>query len=111
MQGCPLAPFLFLIVVEGLSKALLFVKDCGLYHGITFGNDISLSHVLFVDDIVMVTDGTEQSLSTLYEVLMIFCKDSGMKINEEKFVLYFSKLDEFELITIQNIFTFFCWKN
>ena len=39
-------------------------------------------------------------------VLMIFCKAFGMKINEEKSVLYFSKLDEFELITIQNIFTF-----
>ena len=110
-QGCPLAPLLFLIVVEGLSRALLFVKDRGPYRGITFGNDISLSHVLFVDDIVMVTDGTKQSLSTLYEVLMIFCKASRMKINEEKFVLYFSKLNEFELITIQNIFTFFCWKN
>ena len=44
-QGCPLAPLLFLVVVEGLSRALLNVKDCGFYHGITFGNDISLSHV------------------------------------------------------------------
>ena len=105
-QGCPLAPLLFLIVVEGLSRALLFVKDCGLYHGITFGNEISLSHVLFVDDIVMVTDGIEQSLSTMYEVLVIFSKVSQMKINEEKSALYFSNLDEFELITIQNIFTF-----
>ena len=72
-QGCPLDPLLFLIVVEGLSRALLNVKECGVYHGIYFGNDISLSHVLFVDDIVMVSDGTEQSLSLLYEVLLVFC--------------------------------------
>ena len=58
-QGCPLAPLLFLIVVEGLSRALLSAKECGVLRGISFGNDISISHVLFVDDIVMVSDGSE----------------------------------------------------
>ena len=83
-QGCPLAPLLFLIIVEGMSRALLSAKECGDLHGISFGNDISLSHVLFVDDIVMVSDHSEHSLSTLYEVLQIFCKASRMHINEDK---------------------------
>ena len=52
-QGFPLAPLMFLIVVEGLGRALLFAKDCGNYHGLSFGNDIVLTDVLFVDDIVM----------------------------------------------------------
>ena len=76
-QGCPLAPLLFLIVVEELSRALLSAKECGVLCGISFGNDISISHVLFVDDIVMVSDGSEESLSTLYEVLLLFCKAFG----------------------------------
>ena len=71
-QGCPLAPLLSLIVVEGLSRALLFAKECGDLHGISFGNDISLSHVLFVDDIVMVSDGSEQFLLTLPETYELF---------------------------------------
>ena len=83
-QGCPLAPLLFLILVEGLSRALLSAKECGIFRGISFGNDISISHVLFVDDIVTILDGSEQSLSTLYEVLLIFCKASGMLINGDK---------------------------
>ena len=41
-QGCPLAPLLFLIVVEGLGRALLSGKDCGAFHGISFGNNITL---------------------------------------------------------------------
>ena len=73
-------------------------KECGDLHGISFGNDISLSHVLFVDDIVMVSDG--------YEVLQIFCKASGMMINEDKSSILHSGLDESELISLQNIFTF-----
>ena len=93
-------------MVEGLSKVILNAKECGYYHGLSFGNDISLTHVLFVDDIIMITDGTEQYLSSLYEVLMVFCKASGMKINEDKSALYFSNLNEIEIITIHNIFTF-----
>ena len=93
-QRCPLAPLLFLIVVEGLGRALLFAKDYGSYHGLSFGNNIELTHVLFVDDVVMVNDGSKQYLSTLYEILMIFWKESGMKINNDKSSLYFSCLEE-----------------
>ena len=49
-QGCPLAPLLFLIVVKGLGRSLLEAKASGDFHGISFGNDITLTHVLFVDD-------------------------------------------------------------
>ena len=62
--------------------------------------------MLFVDDIVMVLDGSKQSLSTLYEILLIFCKATGMLINGDKSIILHSGLDESELITIQNIFTF-----
>ena len=58
-QGCPLAPLLFLIVVEGLSRTILSAKVSGAYQGISFGNNIILSHVLFVDEIIMVSDGSD----------------------------------------------------
>ena len=95
-----MAPLLFLIVVEGLGRAILFAKACVTYHGLPFGNDIVLTHVIFVDDIVMVNDGSEQSLSTLYEILMIFCKAYGMKINDDKSSLYFSCVEEIEVINL-----------
>ena len=58
-QGCPLAPLLFLIVVEGLSRYILKAQISGVFQGISFGNNIILSHILFVDDIIFVTDGSE----------------------------------------------------
>ena len=105
-QGCPLAPLLFLVVVEGLSRALLSAKCNGLYRGISFGNNISLTHVLFVDDIVMITNGSAQYLSMLYELLMDFTKSLGMMINENKSSFYFFGLDESKLISLQNIFSY-----
>ena len=99
-QGCPLAPLIFLIIVEGLGRALLFAKYCGIYHGISFGNDITLTHVLFGYGIVMVNDGSEQYLSTLYEVLLVFCKASGIQIHDNKYALYSSCLEEYEVITL-----------
>ena len=109
-KGFPLAPLLFLIVVEGLGRAILSAKSCGDLHGISFGNNISLSHDIFVDDIVMVIDGSEQSLSSLYEILLVFCKTSWMEINGDKSAFYYSALDEYELITLQNIFSYDVFK-
>ena len=54
----------------------------------------------------MVFDGFEQYFSTLYEVVVIFCKASGMIINEDKSSFYYSGLEESELISIHNIFSF-----
>ena len=105
-QGCPLAPLLFLIVVEGLGRAILHAQLNETYHGLSFGNNTVLTHVLFVDDIVMVNDGSEQSLSTLYGILMHFYKASGMQINDNKFSLYLSCMEDSEVITLQNIFSF-----
>ena len=41
---------------------------------------------------------------------MVFCKAFGMQINEDKYGLYYSGLDESELITLQNIFSFSIWR-
>ena len=58
-QGYHLAPLLFLIVVEGLGRDLLDLKTHGVFHGLSFGNGVTLTHVLFVDDIILVCDGSE----------------------------------------------------
>ena len=48
----------------------------------------------------------KKSLSSLYEILLIYYKASGMQNNEKKSALYHSGLDESEIISLQNIFSF-----
>ena len=44
-RGFPLAPLLFVIIVEGLERAILDAKRLGQLSGITFGGDIILTHI------------------------------------------------------------------
>jgi hypothetical protein len=50
-QGCPLSPLLFLIIVEGLSRALIAAKRTSNLKDIIIGKMVNLTHLLFVDDI------------------------------------------------------------
>ena len=54
----------------------------------------------------MVSYGSKQSLSILYDIIQNFCKASGMLINADKSALLYSGLDDVEMITVQNIFSF-----
>ena len=93
------------IVVEGLGRAILIIKDHGDFAGISFGNRIFLTHVLFVDDIVMIINGYEKSLLTLHDVLSCFCKAYWMMINDKSTLLYVV-FDVSELNDLRNVFSF-----
>ena len=52
-EGCPLSPFLFLIIADSRSRIIHHAKREGSFKGIRINNTIELSHILFVDDVVM----------------------------------------------------------
>jgi hypothetical protein len=80
-KGCPLFPLLFLIVVEGLSRALIYVKRLGPLKGIRLGISVSLSHFLFVDDILLFCNGSKRDALELKDILDLYCMAIGMKVN------------------------------
>jgi hypothetical protein len=86
-QGCPLSPLLFLLVVEGLSRALAAEKRSGSFPGINISNSLQITHLLFVDDILIFTSGTKGEAETLKNTVNIFSKATGMIINEGKSTL------------------------
>ena len=52
-QGCPLSPFLFLLVIEGFSLLINVAKNRGQIVGIKFSSSLSTGHLFFVDDVVL----------------------------------------------------------
>ena len=53
-----LSPLLFLLVAEGLSRALLDEKRRGLFEGIKISTNLNITHLLFVDDILIFCKGS-----------------------------------------------------
>jgi hypothetical protein len=83
-QGCPLSPLLFLLVAESLSKPLKDALVGGGLKGIVVSPICSISHLLFVNDILIFCEGNISYVEHLEELLNIFCKAVGMLINKAK---------------------------
>ena len=93
-QGCPLSPLLFLLVVEGLSRAILDAKRRGLFEGLRITSSTSISHILFVDDILIFCKDSKRDAERLSEILTLFCKATGMQINLQKSSLTALNMEE-----------------
>ena len=61
-QGCPLSPFLFMLIANSLSRIIHQAKREGSYKGVMVTDSEELSHILFVDDVVMIGEGTWENL-------------------------------------------------
>ena len=57
-QGCPLSPLLFILVIEGLSLLIADARNNGLIRGIQISPTLALTHLLFVDDVIVLGHGS-----------------------------------------------------
>eukprot|EP00253_Pinus_taeda_P015506 PITA_15506 len=83
-QGCPLSPLLFLLVAEGLSRLIMEAKRTGLIKGLEVAINLFISHLLFVDDILLFTNGSLNEVKEIKIILDLFMKATGMQINIRK---------------------------
>jgi hypothetical protein len=86
-QGCSLSHFLFLLVVEGLCRELYHTLANKEFHGIEISHNLILTHLLFVDDVLIFFNVTLEAIENLVEILYIFCSSTGMMINQQKSTL------------------------
>jgi hypothetical protein len=99
-QGCPMSLLLFLLVVECLSRFLIEAKSTGNFRGIKISLGLYISHLLFVDDILIFCDGSRRDTEKLCEGLTLFKQATGMLINEQKSSITLSHLDGGESLSI-----------
>jgi hypothetical protein len=77
-------PLLFLLVVEGLSRLINQEKYGGGFQGIHIGGRLYISHLLFVDDILLFVNGSCRDIIKMKSILNIFVEGTGMIFNALK---------------------------
>ena len=82
-QGCPLSPLLFNTVLQVLASAIRQKE----IKGIEIGKDeVKLS--LFADDMILYMENPIDSTKSLLELIQLFGKVAGYKINVQKSVAF-----------------------
>ncbi|KAK3185002.1 hypothetical protein Dsin_032288 [Dipteronia sinensis] len=82
LQGEPLSPFLFNIVLEGLSCLFRKAVELGLLKGATFGkNMVQISHLQFADDTILFLKPNLEYLRNAKRILRCFKLATGLRIN------------------------------
>eukprot|EP00253_Pinus_taeda_P029628 PITA_29628 len=96
-QGCPLSPLLFLLIMEGLSRIIGEDHRQGRIRGIKITDTAILTHLLFVDDVLIFLNRGIGDLTTLHQAIGTFLKATGMVLNESKSTLTASRCTQNEL--------------
>ncbi|XP_074291068.1 uncharacterized protein LOC141617828 [Silene latifolia] len=88
-QGDPLSPYIFVLSMEILSRQLRVIsnKPQVFYHPKC--SKVQLTHLIFVDDLMIFTRGDVPSIQVVTKALNKFGAWSGLIANKEKTNIYF----------------------
>ena len=88
-QGCPLAPYLFLIVGEALTHTIKkAVKEKRLRGVVLPGDKKQQCISQYADDSSLMVRGEKRDIDELVKLLKTFSEASGMEINWDKSCAY-----------------------
>jgi hypothetical protein len=88
-QGDPLAPFLFLLVVEGLSLLMSRAVSLGYFKPFDIKNSgIVVSHLQYADDTLFIGEACVENLWCVKAILRCFELMLGLKINFAKSMIF-----------------------
>ena len=96
-QRDSLSPLLFVITMIPLN---LILRKCEA--GYSYGNNVKINHLLFMDDLKLYTK-TSNQLDSLIQTVWIFSNDVGMKFGIEKcavLIIKKGKMTQSEGITL-----------
>lgn len=83
-QGCPLAPYLFLLTVDVLGQMLQHPTH--IVKGLQLPDNSHITNQMFADDTLLFLDGTPDNLDRALTVINKFGAASGAKLNLHKSV-------------------------
>ena len=71
-QGFPLSPLLFFLIIEGLNKLIIKSQEDGIFTGIKFLEKVLITHLLFVDDVILFGLDNIYEWKTMLSLLDVF---------------------------------------
>jgi hypothetical protein len=87
-QGCPLAPYLFLIIAEVLNAMVKQGMTLGDVKGVKLPGGREQVTVQYADDTSFTLAGEEEPVRKLIQILNSFCLASGLVLNWQKSSAY-----------------------
>ncbi|KAA0047998.1 LINE-1 retrotransposable element ORF2 protein [Cucumis melo var. makuwa] len=87
-QGDSISPFIFVLAMDYLSRLLNHLKKRQAIKGAKINNSCSITHLLFVDDILIFVEDDDVSIKNLQTAPMLFELAFGLKINLLKSTRY-----------------------
>lgn len=102
-QGEPISPYLFVLAMDYLSRVLkLYTANLDFnYHPKC--SKIDLSHLIFVDDIMIFCRGDYGSVNIIHQALQQFNMIFGLEVNLSKSKIFVAGAFESELTQLQLI--------
>ena len=89
-QRCPMSPYLFITCAEVFSFLLLQAEQQKLIHGLSFGKELNISHLLFADDSLIFRRASMADCGNLKNILDCYSAASGQIFNFKKSSLFLS---------------------
>jgi hypothetical protein len=88
-QGDPLAPFLFLLVAEGLGALMSRAVELNFFKPfVVKQGEAQISHLQYADDTLLIGDDSVENIWCMKAILRWFELMSGLKVNFSKSKLY-----------------------
>ena len=104
-QGCPLSPYLFILCAETFSNLLHQAEREQKIRGLKFAKDITISHLLFVDDSLVFSRASVAYCKHLKRIFYCYVTASGHIFNFEKSSIFISgKTTSEQILAIRSIF-------
>jgi hypothetical protein len=79
----PLSLLLLLIVAKSLSRAMIYCNRRGTIKGIKIGITFHLTHLLFIDDVFLFSNGSSKKVARFKDILELFYKAMAMELHNK----------------------------
>nr|GEW31611.1 RNA-directed DNA polymerase, eukaryota [Tanacetum cinerariifolium] len=81
-QGDPLAPYLFILIMESLHLSIRRLVDNDLLKGIQLPGSVIISHLFYADDAMFIGEWSDENLKVILNTLKCFFLASGVTVGD-----------------------------